>query len=403
MKLNKSYRLLKFINRPFSKLSRVILALISFLPSLLLSLSFPVTKIIVNDFLKREPKLAFRRAGWLVKKSWLKLSLIDDPFFNFTEGLSLLELNHLQTYLTQRASKLDQHEFTTDMLFIQAAMIQNKIELGTSNQQDIEKEVTAFYGNADQLLAGLNIEQIKPQVQACDKERRGDFDADKALEALKYFAEVLPNNVYPWYLISGTLLGFYREKGFLKHDYDIDLGINFDKSTYMQLIEKLQSSSFVIAKLDDYCEVIKDQTSIYKLHTLPAIIKLVHPNGITIDFFLHHQAANMLWHGSSIHRWENAAFDLQKEDFLGVKVYVPTNVEQYLTENYGDWRTPIKSFDCSTGTPNLTIAKNFLSFALFLKRLRVFNQENPDAYKKLEHALDKQGIILNNKFNRELI
>lgn len=363
--------------------------------------SHQLAKILRADFIDNELKTAFRRAGWMLAKGWLRKEIINDPFFNFTEGLSADQLKSVETFLEKHKHKYPQTIFISDQLFITAAVIHLMIEKGASQQ--LTEKITAFYRLADQLLEDLAQKQSEiPVPDKKLKQRPDDFCEHKATQALQDFAKLLPNNQFTWYVVSGTLLGLHREGAFLKHDYDIDLGINYTPELYQAITKLIDTSHFVVSKLDHYSEVIKNDQGQYQLKKRPAIIKLIHPNGISIDLFIHHQDGDLLWHGSSIHRWENKHYELELRDLAGIKVLAPQNADQYLTENYGDWRTPVKAFDCSTGTPNLVIAKNFLSLALFLKRLAVFSDTNPLEYEKLRKTLNQQAIIKNNTLNKEM-
>ena len=55
----------------------------------------------------------------------------------------------------------------------------------------------------------------------------------------------------------------------------------------------------------------------------PAIIRLAHRNGVSIDLFIHFCDGDQVWHGSGVHRWNNADFTLQDYPFLDryFKVY----------------------------------------------------------------------------------
>jgi hypothetical protein len=72
-----------------------------------------------------------------------------------------------------------------------------------------------------------------------------------------------------------------------------------------------------------------------------------------------------------------------------------------LTENYGDWRTPVKEFSCSTGTPNLTVVSNFYSISFFLRRLVFITQgkEPKMSYEKVLSMLENQKIVVDKKIN----
>ena len=62
-------------------------------------------------------------------------------------------------------------------------------------------------------------------------------------------------------------------------------------------------------------------------------------------------------------------------------------------DNYGDWRTPVTEFNCTTGTPNLVISRTFRSVALFLTRLAHFAHGDPAEYAKLRATLVADGML----------
>ena len=62
-------------------------------------------------------------------------------------------------------------------------------------------------------------------------------------EALKVFSEVTSSEKKQYWLFWGTLLGAYRDKGFIPHDDDIDVGM-FDTDITIELVDKLINSGF---------------------------------------------------------------------------------------------------------------------------------------------------------------
>lgn len=71
----------------------------------------------------------------------------------------------------------------------------------------------------------------------------------------------------------------------------------------------------------------------------------------------------------------------------------PADVDRYLTENYGDWRTPVTQFNCTTGTLNLVITRSFRSVALFLTRLAHFAHGDPGEHARLRDADPGDGML----------
>ena len=247
---------------------------------------------------------------------------------------------------------------------------------------------------ANQALALIEIKEEKPKPVVSKNTDNMNFDKDSARQTLEDFAAVLPNQQWPWYVVSGTFLGLHREGGFLAHDYDIDLGINAEDINWDQLLEKLRSSKFFTVKvIDYYFDVYSGDNLRRAIRKVPSIVKLIHQNGMQVDLFIHYTENGRCWHGSSIHRWDNTPFELVERDLAGVKVYTPANADLYLTENYGDWRTPITEFDCTTGTPNLVVASNFISRALFLKRYAFFALHEPKQARKLQSAMLQADVF----------
>jgi hypothetical protein len=72
-----------------------------------------------------------------------------------------------------------------------------------------------------------------------------------------------------WWIDSGTLLGFVREGGFLKHDSDIDIGIIFDD----KLITEVESLMERLARLGFRKVRFCWGNHVYKYKLIP------HPNG----------------------------------------------------------------------------------------------------------------------------
>lgn len=349
-----------------------------------------LAKALFTEFRADQYDIAFRKAARFARYFWRRLDIANDPFFNFPMGTNEAERHALLQHLEARKEKIPATEYLTDRLYIQAANIHRLLEQG----QTAEAEIAEFYQLANQALALIEIKEEKPKPVVAKKADNMNFDKDSARQTLVDFAAVLPNKQWPWYVVSGTFLGLHREGGFLAHDYDIDLGINAEEIDWDKLVETLSASPLlIIKKIDHYIDVYTDQNSQRRIRKLPSIIKLIHENGMQVDLFIHYTEKGRCWHGSSIHRWDNTPFELVERDLAGVSVYTPLDADLYLTENYGDWRTPITEFDCTTGTPNLVVASNFISRALFVKRYAFFAQHEPKQARKLQSAMLQAGVF----------
>lgn len=349
-----------------------------------------LAKKLFNEFRADEYDIAGRKAARFARYFWRRLDIFDDPFFDFTMGSDAAERQALLRHLESIKSKIPITEYLTDRLYIQASIIHKILGQG----ERAESEITQFYQFSNQALSLIDIAEEEDRPVLAKKGGNDNFDKSSAKKTLEDFAAVLPIKQWPWYVVSGTFLGLHREGGFLAHDYDIDLGINAEQVDWDKLVKKLRASQkFTFKIINHYITVDRGQNGQRRIRKVPSIIKLVHENGMQVDLFIHYTENDRCWHGSSIHRWENTPFALVERELEGVSVYAPADADTYLTENYGDWRTPVTEFDCTTGTPNLVVANNFISRALFVKRYSFFAQHDPQQARKLQAAMLQAGVF----------
>ncbi len=203
------------------------------------------------------------------------------------------------------------------------------------------------------MRAGLSEQAIKLwQNQEKSKPSSLSYAMDQKLArvALEDLKSALDNNNIIFFLISGTLLGCIREKNFLANDKDIDVGV-WDTHNYDELVMAVSGSGCFY--------IIKNRTK--------NIVQIRHVNGINIDIFVHHREENDYWHAALKLKWHNTPFTLMEWQFLGKNYLIPTDYDLYLTENYGDWKTPKTKFDSTYDTPNAEVI-NQAEFLLYQQR-----------------------------------
>ncbi len=137
------------------------------------------------------------------------------------------------------------------------------------------------------------------------------------------------------FLVSGTFLGAVRDGGFVRTEYDIDVGYFVEEADQRAIYE-----------------AFRDAPAFVHTNHSPLLIKAVHRSGITIDVFPHFAEDGLVWHGSNKHRWYNTRFALKPREFAGGRYLAPADADRYLEENYGNWRTPCAFWDVSFDTPN---------------------------------------------------
>jgi hypothetical protein len=159
-----------------------------------------------------------------------------------------------------------------------------------------------------------------------------DFQISKAKDVLIDVYEVAKKKDLQFFLVYGTSLGAYRDKGFIEHDYDIDLGIYLkDKKKLIEVIQEL---------------VADKGFKVYKISELEESIGIVRDN-IPVEFGLFSKKGeNYLYDNEKVYNIPARYLDrLDEINFLDRTFYVPHDIEGYLKYQYGeDWNLPIKDF-----------------------------------------------------------
>lgn len=177
----------------------------------------------------------------------------------------------------------------------------------------------------------LNARDSRPSADAT---RPKVYRTDRAERALDVAATLQQANI-PMFLVSGTLLGCMREGRLLAHDNDVDVGVWDDVDRSFLLSTLRGAGQFLVQPSRS------DRT-----------IRLKHLSGVGVDVFVHSRSEDDYAHGGVKMTWHNSPFELVERPFLGTSFLTPSDHDRYLTENYGDWRTPRKTFDSAFDTPN---------------------------------------------------
>ena len=187
----------------------------------------------------------------------------------------------------------------------------------------------------------MNLMNIQDRV--LDRIRRHSI-RKYGLEAMSRVFEVSRRMGRPVWLEYGTLLGAYREHGFIPHDFDIDLGMMRADYDY-RFQQALYDSGFKILRQF----TLVDATNLDNRWVTEVTLKY---RQVQIDLFLRFQedgqTFNYLWkkNTTDVNRWyaNRDAYQytgFKEADFLGIKVNVPENTRDYLEFKYGaDFMTP---------------------------------------------------------------
>ena len=167
----------------------------------------------------------------------------------------------------------------------------------------------------------------------------------------------------PFFLSSGTCLGYYRENKFIDHDYDIDIGI-FAEDYVDRIINEMKNEGLIIYRI---LGSVKGGLELsFKLNGTRL------GNFAKIDIFLHYYETDednnkkIYWityspahTGRKKIKYRVSAFDIKNVKFMGLNVNVPYPTKKYLEDHYGkDWNVVKKWKDYKYYKSPVSIVKN---------------------------------------------
>jgi hypothetical protein len=131
------------------------------------------------------------------------------------------------------------------------------------------------------------------------------------------------------FLCFGVLLGFLREGDFMAHDADLDIGILLNEHTCNQIHDILKNKNYIIDNI--------------KPDPWPCRLKVTLRGAqIPVDIIFFHPVPGKLQtfaecYGHLLIR-NRTAFELKRAEFQGIHAWIPERPEEFLAENYRDWR-----------------------------------------------------------------
>lgn len=155
-----------------------------------------------------------------------------------------------------------------------------------------------------------------------------------AISVLAEASQVLSNLKVKHWLTDGTLLGFYREKNFIGHDDDVDLGADI-RDWSPEISPQMESAGF--KKIGEFGSVESGLEYAFE------------KDEMRIDFFFFYYEGDQMWHSCWMRKIQlqffYPEFGLKEIEFLGHPFHVPENELEYIELKYGPgWKTPQKSW-----------------------------------------------------------
>lgn len=149
----------------------------------------------------------------------------------------------------------------------------------------------------------------------------------------------------PFFLSNGTLLGCYRDGKMIEHDTDIDIGIKV-KDYVSDILYRFLENGFELSSIHG--------------NISNGLEYSFRKRGMGLDIFFYQDSGDnswmAVWQERSNKRFRYI-FPLIKDykviNFLGQDFKIPSNVEEYLESQYGNWRVPVKHWDCFVSPDNV--------------------------------------------------
>jgi len=170
-----------------------------------------------------------------------------------------------------------------------------------------------------------------------------------AKQITKYIASLAVKKDVHLHIDWGTLLGVIRDKDLIKWDDDVDFSSLIDKYDKIFEFIKIALHSFAKNNSDINFEIHNLKNRIYT----DILSKSNAFNDFRIDIDFKYIKDGLACQVNN-DIWCNPAKHIEKLDIYQweeVEIFIPNDVENYLTYTYGDWETPKK--DCSLSDYNL--------------------------------------------------
>jgi len=182
----------------------------------------------------------------------------------------------------------------------------------------------------------LRLGGVNPHREVKEKQLAGRG----AWHAIDDVMEVLESVGMPFFLAAGTALGMVRAKGPLGHDSDIDVGVLAQDWDHATLVEAFNTHP---------------RFELDVAHPEHDKVYLKHRRGSSLDIWRFYEDGGKVWHDGLLTRWGNTPFAIERRTVRKRSIPLPADAERYLTESYGDWRTPDPDFDAFCDAPNVEV------------------------------------------------
>jgi phosphorylcholine metabolism protein LicD len=235
---------------------------------------------------------------------------------------------------------------------------------------NIEKYLTVRYGNWRQVInqwdtnsddgAIINKETMLnlPRKTRCTNPKRfrkrvllTDNNLIRMKRLLSDTVSILEKNGIKYWLDFGTLLGVIRDKELIAWDHDADICISGEDVEKFLTIKNNFPFKYRISMRYDHTGRLPRTLRLIKIkYWHRKYLRLFNFQEMYLDIFIKYRVGDYYyWISTHTPKRIKAEYheNLDTIYWDNRNYAIPSNVDQYLTDTFGDWRTPVKKFDSS--------------------------------------------------------
>ena len=194
------------------------------------------------------------------------------------------------------------------------------------------------------------------QTEISKQNIRNNYFKEEAEEVLKQLSEALNQNNIMFWLEFGTLLGFYREHDFIKHDDDLDFGAYLEDAVHIR--KALEKNGFKLIRKYQSTDGGLEECYRYKHTTLDIFYFRKNEHGLYCTSYSRDKKTFI---SSLLNRRPCTVKQITIPDngfvstiYKNCKVNIPTDCTKHLPMHYGrNFMTPNPNFNYKEEASNI--------------------------------------------------
>nr|XP_002120943.1 fukutin [Ciona intestinalis] len=183
----------------------------------------------------------------------------------------------------------------------------------------------------------------KFESKLTEKDKNFKASAKKVVATAK---KVLDKLNIPFWLSSGTCLGWFRQCDIIPYSVDVDFGVRIEDYD-PKLIKRMERAGLPLKNKFGF------QNDSFEL-------SFISEEGVKLDIFFFYESKNFMWNGGTqAHDGRKYKYLFPKitlcwTEFVGLKVRIPCEARSYIEANYGhNWMVPVKQWQWNLSPPNV--------------------------------------------------